>query len=96
MVVLRADSPSSVLSSLSSDMGLCEIDDDNSLENADTVPDEIGDGSPVLADAEHDSELYEPTVEVDSAVDAVVEEEDDNWGVPTPAKSGKKSKKKRG
>ncbi|KAJ4382550.1 hypothetical protein N0V86_001770 [Didymella sp. IMI 355093] len=74
----------------------CEIFDDNSLENADTVPDENGDGSPVPTDAEYHTELCEATVEMESAVDADVELVDDDSGIPTPAKSGKKSKKKRG
>ncbi|KAF3037602.1 hypothetical protein E8E12_000726 [Didymella heteroderae] len=87
---------SHVLSPLSSNVGSCEIVDDNSLENADTGPDETGDGSPVLADAEHHAQLDEAPVEMGSAVEAVAEPVDDDWGLSTPARLGKKSKKRKG
>jgi hypothetical protein len=41
-------------------------------------------------------EPNEAPVEMVSAVEAITEPVDDDWGLSTPAKSGKKSKKMKG
>lgn len=62
MVILSTNSPSPVLSSLSSDVGSGGIIDGNLLQNANTVPDGTGDESPSLEDGEHHAELDEAFV----------------------------------
>lgn len=95
MLIFPAISSSPDLSPLSSDMGSREFVDDNSLHNADKVPEETGDESPFLADTEQRTKLDETSVEMASVVDAVAGPVGDNWRFQTPAKLGKKSSKKK-
>jgi hypothetical protein len=94
-VILPARPHSPFPSPPSPDKESCEIVDNGSLEDVETVPDEVCDDSSFQAEPEQDTELEQASVESDSAVDAVAEPVDDDWGPSTPANSENKSRKKK-
>ena len=96
MLILSTNSPSPVLSPPASSVGTGEMVDGNSLENADTVSDDTGDEIPFPPDRKHHAKLDEASVEIPRVAEAIAETVDEHWGIPTPARSGKKLKKRRG